>query len=86
MRVRTSARTDGRARRGLSVDLAVSMWREQRRYRADAFPLEELRAAKQATTVSVVLPAKECAGTSRGSFETTVAPALRGRPGRRGRS
>ena len=26
--------TDGRARRGLSVDLAVSTWREQRRYRA----------------------------------------------------
>ncbi len=75
VRVRTSARTDGRARRGLSVDLAVSMWREQRRYRADAFALSEVLAAKQATTVSVVLPAKECAETIARVLETTVAPA-----------
>jgi glucosyl-3-phosphoglycerate synthase len=74
VRVLTSARTDGRARRGLSVDLAVSMWREQRRYRADAFTLDALRAAKQ-TTVSVVLPAKECGATIAGVLETTVAPA-----------
>ena len=77
VRVRTSARIDGRARRGLSVDLAVSMWREKRRYRASAFTLEGLRAAKQTTTVSVVLPAKECAGTIEGILETTVAPAAR---------
>jgi glucosyl-3-phosphoglycerate synthase len=77
VRVLTSARTDGRSRRGLSVDLAVSTWRERRRYRADAFPLDRLRAAKQATTVSVVLPAKECAGTIAGVLETTVAPACR---------
>jgi glycosyltransferase involved in cell wall biosynthesis len=75
VRVRTSARTDGRARRGLSVDLAVSTWREQRRYRAEAFALGELRAAKQATTISVVLPAKECAETIAGVLETTVGPA-----------
>lgn len=75
VRVRTSARTDGRARRGLSVDLAVSTWREQRGYRADAFTLEVLRAAKQTTTVSVVLPAKECAATVEGVLATTVAPA-----------
>ena len=77
VRVRTSARTDGRARRGLSVDLAVSSWREQRRYRAQAFTLEALRAAKQTTTVSVVLPAKECADTVGGVLETTIAPLLR---------
>ena len=53
VRVRTSARTDGRARRGLSVDLAVSSWREQRRYEAQAFSLEALRAAK-ATSRKVV--------------------------------
>lgn len=76
VRVRTSARTDGRARRGLSVDLAVSIWREQRRYRAEAFTLEELRTAKEAATVSVVLPAKECAGTIGAVLETTVAPAV----------
>jgi glycosyltransferase involved in cell wall biosynthesis len=75
VRVRTSARTEGRARRGLAVDLAVSAWREQRRYRADAFTLEGLRAAKQSTTVSVVLPAKECADTVAGVLATTVAPA-----------
>jgi glycosyltransferase involved in cell wall biosynthesis len=76
VRVRTSARTDGRTRRGLSVDLAVSTWREQRRYQADAFTVEGLRAAKQATSVSVVLPAKECAGTIAQVLETTAAPAL----------
>jgi glucosyl-3-phosphoglycerate synthase len=75
VRVRTSARTDGRAHRGLSVDLAVSMWREQRRYRADAFVLDELHAAKGVTTVSVVLPAKECGDTIAAVLETTVAPA-----------
>jgi glucosyl-3-phosphoglycerate synthase len=75
VRVLTSARTDGRALRGLSVDLAVSMWREQRRYRADAFGVERLRAAKRATTVSVVLPAKECAETIGEVLQTTVAPA-----------
>jgi glycosyltransferase involved in cell wall biosynthesis len=75
VRVRTSARTDGRARRGLSADLAVSTWREQRRYRAGAFSLQQLRATKGTTTVSVVLPAKECAGTIAGVLETTVAPA-----------
>ena len=75
VRVRTSARTDGRARRGLSVDLAVSMWRERRCYRAGAFTLEGLRAAKQTTTVSVVLPAKQCADTIAGVLQTTVGPA-----------
>ena len=75
VRVRTSARTDGRARRGLSVDLAVSTWRERRRYRADAFAVDRLRAGKRSTTVSVVLPSKECAGTIAGVLETTVAPA-----------
>jgi glucosyl-3-phosphoglycerate synthase len=75
VRVLTSARTEGRARRGLSVDLAVSMWREQRRYRVESFGLERLRGAKRSTTVSVVLPAKECADTIGGVLETTVAPA-----------
>jgi glucosyl-3-phosphoglycerate synthase len=77
VRVRTSARIDGRARRGLSVDLAVSSWREQRRYRAGAFTLQGLRTAKQTTTVSVVLPAKECADTVSGVLETTIAAARR---------
>ena len=36
VRVRTSARADGRAARGLSVDLAVSSWAARRRYVASA--------------------------------------------------
>lgn len=74
VRVRTSARTDGRARRGLSVDLAVSLWREQRRYGAGAFTVEDLRAAKGRTTVSVILPTKECAATIGAVLEATVEP------------
>jgi glycosyltransferase involved in cell wall biosynthesis len=77
VRVRTSARTDGRARRGLSVDLAVSTWHERRRYRADAFTTEALRRAKAGTCVSVVLPAKECAGTIDAILGITVAPAVK---------
>jgi len=76
VRVRTSARTDGRAARGLSVDLAVSMWREQRRYRAEAFSPEALGAAKQGSTVSVVLPAKECSETIGRVLASTVSPAV----------
>ncbi|HEY1568077.1 MAG TPA: glucosyl-3-phosphoglycerate synthase [Solirubrobacteraceae bacterium] len=76
VRVLTSARTDGRARRGLSVDLAVSTWREQCRHCADTFTPEDLRAAKRATAVSVILPTKECAGTITGVLETVIAPAV----------
>jgi glucosyl-3-phosphoglycerate synthase len=75
VRVRTSARVDGRARRGLSVDLAVSMWLEQCRHRADDFTIDGLRAAKGTTTVSVILPAKECAETVEDVLRTTVAAA-----------
>ncbi len=63
VRVRTSARRTGRAARGLSVDLAVSSWAAERRYVANAFPSERLRARKRTTTVSVVIPTKECADT-----------------------
>jgi glucosyl-3-phosphoglycerate synthase len=73
VRVRTSARTDGRARRGLSVDIAVSRWAESRRYSADQFTIPELCAAKHAT-VSVVIPVKECADTIAGVIERTVGP------------
>jgi glucosyl-3-phosphoglycerate synthase len=75
VRVRTSARTDGRAHRGLSVDLAVSMWLEQCRHRADDFTVDGLRIAKGTTTVSVILPAKECAETVQDVLRTTVAAA-----------
>ena len=38
VRVRTSARPNGRAMRGLAVDLAVSSWVAERRYEAGAYP------------------------------------------------
>jgi hypothetical protein len=75
VRVLTSARADGRAGRGLSVDLAVSQWYERRRYRADAFKTARLRAAKGNATVTVVVPTKDCAETIDGVLRQTVGPA-----------
>ena len=74
VRVRTAARTTGRARRGLSVDLAVSTWRERRRYRADEFSVDQLAACKRTAAVTVIVPAKECAATIAGVIRTTVSP------------
>jgi glucosyl-3-phosphoglycerate synthase len=77
VRVRTAARVDGRAKRGLSVDLAVSLWRERRRYTAAEFDIDRLERAKRACgqTVAVVIPAKECADTIAAVIRTTVQPA-----------
>ena len=76
VRVQTSARADGRVARGLSVDLAVSSWFEQRRYRAGDFDPAQLRAAKARAgeSVTVIVPTKECADTIAGVIEHTVAP------------
>ncbi len=62
VRVRTSARLDGRAPRGLAQDLARADWRARRTYRASEFPLERLLAVKQ-NTVALLLPAREVAQT-----------------------
>jgi glucosyl-3-phosphoglycerate synthase len=62
VRVRTSARTDGRAPRGLAQDLSRADWRARRTYRAEEFPLERLLAVKQ-HTVALVLPTREVAET-----------------------
>jgi glucosyl-3-phosphoglycerate synthase len=62
VRVRTSARTGGRAPRGLAQDLARSSWRARRSYRAAQFPLARLLAEKDAT-IALVLPAREVAAT-----------------------
>lgn len=75
VRVRTAARTQGRAQRGLSVDLAVSSWLTRRRYSAAQFDAGWLREMKRSTTVSVVVPTKDCAGTINGVLEDTVGPA-----------
>jgi hypothetical protein len=76
VRVRTSARPNGRAARGLAVDLAVSSWAAERRYVASAFPCERLRAEKGTTSVAVVIPTKECADTLAGVLAGTVSPLL----------
>jgi glucosyl-3-phosphoglycerate synthase len=62
VRVRTSARTEGRAPRGLAHDLTVSDWRARRSFQAAQFPLEDLLAAKR-ESIAVVLPAREVAGS-----------------------
>ena len=71
VRVRTSARTDGRAPRGLAQDLARADWRARRTYRADEFPLERLLAVKQ-HTVALLLPAREVAQTIGPIAETAL--------------
>jgi glucosyl-3-phosphoglycerate synthase len=64
VRVRTSARSHGRAPRGLAQDLKRATWRARRTYRVSEFPLERLLATKQ-TTVALILPAREVAETIR---------------------
>lgn len=76
VRVRTSARADGRVSRGLSIDLALSTWLERRRYVASDFSIEDLLVRKGATTVSVIVPAKECALTIDGVLRTTARPLM----------
>ncbi len=73
VRVRTSARLEGRAQRGLAVDIAVSNWCERRRYRAEQFPIQRLLEAKR-VSVSVIIPAKECSATIAGVLSDTVGP------------
>ena len=72
--MRTSARVDGRARRGLSVDLAVSVWRERRRYVASDFAPAVLQRTKGTTSTTVVIPTKECGATIAGVLARTVEP------------
>ncbi len=62
VRVTTSARTAGRAPRGLSQDLARSSWRARRSYAAAEFSLERLLEVKDAS-IALVLPAREVAAT-----------------------
>jgi glucosyl-3-phosphoglycerate synthase len=74
VRVRTAARTAGRARRGLSVDLAVSSWRERRRFTEAGVDFDRLAASAGTATVTVLIPTRECAGTVGRILETTVEP------------
>lgn len=76
VRVRTSARVTGRVARGLSVDLAVASWLERRRYRAAEFSIDQLLGRKHGRSVSVIVPAKECAETIAGVLQGTAGPLL----------
>jgi glucosyl-3-phosphoglycerate synthase len=62
VRVQTSARTNGRAPRGLARDLARSHWRARRSYTSSEFPIGRLLADKRCT-VALVLPAHDVAAT-----------------------
>lgn len=62
VRVTTSGRRIGRARRGLAVDLRRNGWLAERSYDAGDFSLDQLRARKD-RSVSVILPTRETAGT-----------------------
>jgi glucosyl-3-phosphoglycerate synthase len=62
VRVQTSARTAGRAPRGLAHDLASADWRARRSYTSAEFTLSRLLEVKSAT-VALVLPAREVAET-----------------------
>lgn len=74
VRVRTSTRADGRAPRGLAIDMAVSTWSDRRRYSAAEFPLRRLLSAKRDTSVTVIIPTKQCADTIAGVLGASVGP------------
>jgi glycosyltransferase involved in cell wall biosynthesis len=62
VKVVTSARTDGRAERGLGLDLALGAWIAERSYTGSDYTVEQLLAAKR-SSVAVILPAREVAAT-----------------------
>lgn len=62
VRVTTSARTVGRATRGLARDLQVSEWRRRRTHESTEFSPDRLSEVK-ARAVSLILPAKEVSAT-----------------------
>ncbi len=68
VRVETSARTHGRASRGLAKDLGLGEWSARRSYLAADYPLQRLIAARE-RSVSVILPAREVAETIGGIVE-----------------
>ncbi|HVW45492.1 MAG TPA: glucosyl-3-phosphoglycerate synthase [Solirubrobacterales bacterium] len=68
----TAARTEGRAERGLARDLELARWWSERRHHGRDFSLDRLLAAK-ATSVAVILPARQCAATI-GPILDAVAP------------
>lgn len=70
--VTTSARTTGRASRGLARDLALADWRARRSFRASEFDPQDLLALK-AGPISVILPAREVADTIASIIDSLAA-------------
>jgi glucosyl-3-phosphoglycerate synthase len=62
VQVVTSARTDGRAERGLALDLALAEWIAGRGYGGGDYTLAQLLEAKRGS-VAVILPTREVAAT-----------------------
>ena len=75
VRVTTSARTKGRAFRGLSRDLEVSSWLARRSFEGARYGLEGLMRLKSGT-VTVILPARNV-GETIGAVLAALAPARR---------
>ena len=63
VQVETSARTAGRAPRGLARDLSLSEWSRTRTWEGSEFTLGGLLEAKEESTISLILPAREVAAT-----------------------
>jgi glucosyl-3-phosphoglycerate synthase len=57
-----------------SVAQSVAAWFSRRRLCADDYPPRRLLALKGATTVTVIVPTKECANTIDGVIEGSVRP------------
>ncbi len=68
----TAARIDGRAERGLAIDLELGHWLAERSYDGADFDLDSLLAAKT-ESVAVILPAREVAATI-GPILAAIAP------------
>lgn len=77
VRVSTSARSKGRVDRGLSVDLAVSLWRERNRFTRGAFDPVRLAEIKAETEITVIILTRLCADTIGAILTETVAPLRR---------
>ena len=56
------------------VTRAVTQWLARRRLHADDYPPRRLADLKGTTTVTVIVPTKECAATIAGVLEGTVQP------------
>lgn len=75
VRVTTSARTDGRAERGLGVDLELGRWLAERRFHGAEFEIEGLLRAKR-SPIAAIVPTRECAATI-GPTVAALAPLRR---------